>query len=143
MDYIKEQKKLIREEKRLQKLGNENPVCCLCGYLDPIGLIKADKTLLEKHHLAGRHEGPTVLVCRNCHAKLTDIQVYEYGEFIEPDRNPLEISASYVNGVGIFLSLLAVSLIIFAKWLLELSKRVDESIFEGLPYPLGGGFINE
>lgn len=142
MDYTEEQRKLLRNEKRLQKLGSDKPVCCLCGYADPISLIKADRTLLEKHHLAGRHEGPIVPLCRNCHAELTEIQQSEDRKFNAPERSPLEAAAAFLEGLAVVFRYLAESLAYLANWLFELNTRVEDGTYEGLPYPLGRGVSN-
>lgn len=142
MEYFDEQKELLRQEAQLQKLGSDKPVCCLCGYADPTGLIKADKTLLEKHHLAGRHEGPTVLVCRNCHAELTDVQQSDDKRFNSPDRTPLVTAAAFLEGLANFFKLLAITLTYLANWLFNLDVKIDEGIYSDLPFHLGGGVIS-
>src|SRR3954451_19355503 len=43
-------------------------VCACCR------LLAQGRDVLETHHLAGGHTGPTVLVCGNCHAELSDCQ---------------------------------------------------------------------
>ena len=142
MEYSVEQQDLLRNEKRLQNLGSDKPVCCLCGYFDPIGLIPVSNTLLEKHHLAGRHEGPVVPVCRNCHAELTEIQQFHDKKFNSPERTPIETAAAFLNGLSVFLSFLAATLRYLANWLFDLDKRIDSNVYEGIPFPLGGGIIN-
>jgi hypothetical protein len=51
-----------RRQRALERLGNNNPRCVICGCDDPIAL--------ELHHVAGRAFGDdTVPVCRNCHRR--------------------------------------------------------------------------
>ncbi len=65
MDKVKCQ----RERRRLaalERLGTEKPRCH-CGEDNP--------HCLERHHLAGQaYDDDTVIVCRNCHRKLSDLQ---------------------------------------------------------------------
>lgn len=46
--------------------------CLICGYSNPIGLVWADKTLLEEHHVLGAANNDDVRVplCRNHHAEI-------------------------------------------------------------------------
>lgn len=66
MDEI-DRKHEIRRQAALDRLGTNNPCCVICG--------ETDWRVLERHHLAGRaHDKTTVIVCRNCHRKLSDAQ---------------------------------------------------------------------
>ena len=54
-----------RRCRALRRLNSEEPKCCLCG--------EADWRCLEAHHLAGQaFDATTVVVCRNCHRRLSD-----------------------------------------------------------------------
>lgn len=56
-----------RRQQALQRLGCDDPRCIYCGESDPL--------CLEKHHIAGQaYHDVTVIVCRNCHRKLSDKQ---------------------------------------------------------------------
>lgn len=56
-----------RRQQALQRLGCDDPRCVYCGESDPL--------CLEKHHIARRaYHDATVIVCRNCHRKLSDKQ---------------------------------------------------------------------
>ena len=56
-----------RRERRLEKLGTDNPHCAVCG--------NGDDRVLELHHIAGRkHDDLLVIVCGNCHQVLSDDQ---------------------------------------------------------------------
>ncbi len=56
-----------RNQRAHERLGSNKPRCVICGYDDPLAL--------ELHHLAGRaFDDETVLVCRNCHRRLSDWQ---------------------------------------------------------------------
>ena len=46
----------------------DNRVCAACGEDDP-------RVLKEEHHTFGRENGPdTIVLCRNCHDKITAVQ---------------------------------------------------------------------
>ncbi len=54
-----------RKQRALQRLGADDPQCMTCG--------EADWRCLELHHIAGRaYDDSTVILCRNCHRKLSD-----------------------------------------------------------------------
>lgn len=63
----KEVAREIRKQRRLEKLGSNSPLCGDCG--------EADWRCLELHHVAdfGCDDG-TVILCRNCHRKVSDEQ---------------------------------------------------------------------
>jgi hypothetical protein len=73
-----------RETRRLERLGSGPLVCILCGYTDAVALIAVKpewllangvpRTLFERHHFLGEVHDPNakVLICRNCHAKVTE-----------------------------------------------------------------------
>lgn len=57
----------IRRQRAIQRLGRNNPRCVRCGEDDPL--------CLELHHIAGQaFDDTTVIQCRNCHRKLSDMQ---------------------------------------------------------------------
>lgn len=60
-------RKEARKQTRLEKLGTNEPRCGTCG--------EPDWRCIELHHVAdlGRDEA-TVLICRNCHRKVSDDQ---------------------------------------------------------------------
>ena len=56
-----------RRQARLERLGTNTPRCPCCG--------ETDDRVFEAHHIAGRRHDPrTVLLCANCHRKVTDDQ---------------------------------------------------------------------
>jgi hypothetical protein len=56
-----------RKQRRLEKLGTNNPRCPLCG--------ETDWRCMEVHHVAGQaRDSVTVTICANCHRKRTDEQ---------------------------------------------------------------------
>ena len=98
----------------LERLGTSHPVCVACGEDDP--------RCLEAHHIAGRaFDDQTVLVCRNCHRKLSDAQRDHAGKIGNPP-SLLETLAHYLLGLGDILHLVADRLKQFAKELLAMIK---------------------
>lgn len=65
----KELAREIRKQRRLEKLGTNNPRCGTCG--------ECRWQAIERHHVAGRKcdAATTVLSCRNCHRVLSDDQI--------------------------------------------------------------------
>jgi hypothetical protein len=54
-----------KKQRALQRLGTDRPQCATCG--------ESDWRCLELHHIAGRaYDDSTVILCRNCHRKLSD-----------------------------------------------------------------------
>lgn len=84
----KELAREIRKQRRLEKLGSNAPVCGTCG--------ECDYRVLEKHHVAGRkHDPDTVVICRNCHRKVSDDQ--KDHPTVEPGSDPM------LHTIGLFL----------------------------------------
>jgi len=56
-----------RRQARLERLGDLDPACVVCG--------ESDDRVLQRHHLPGHSFGDElVTVCANCHYKLSDSQ---------------------------------------------------------------------
>jgi hypothetical protein len=69
-----------RKQAAFKRLGTNTPKCVLCP--------EDDWRCLDLHHVAGREYGDdVVIVCRNCHARLSDAQ-YDHPEKIwePPER---------------------------------------------------------
>ena len=61
-DFSKDER---RKWAAFRRLGTNDPRCVLCG--------ESDWRCLELHHVAGRAYGAqTVILCRNCHRKVSD-----------------------------------------------------------------------
>jgi len=92
-----------RLRKAMERLGDGNPICKCCPESDP--------RCLERHHIAGRQfSDATVILCRNCHRKLSDAQ---YDDPPRHDRSPpedMERVGHFLLGLGNFLSRLAITL---------------------------------
>ena len=56
-----------RRQRALERLGTDDPCCAICA--------ENDWRCLELHHIAGQaFDDTTMIVCRNCHRKLSDMQ---------------------------------------------------------------------
>jgi len=65
-----------------------------------------DHIILERHHIPGHHEGETIIVCRNCHARLTDTQLAWPKELFCDNRNDVTKAVAFFMGLGAILTLL-------------------------------------
>jgi hypothetical protein len=104
-------KKQLREQRKINELGTREAKCQICGEEDIFSMatekVKATKSILEKHHLLGKHEGEEIIVCLNCHARLTDEQL-DYPEGVMADNRTEEMKAvHYFLAVGSILVVLA------------------------------------
>ena len=85
-------KREIRRQRALDRLGSSTPRCMHCGEDNP--------HCLEGHHVAGRaNDDEIVIVCRNCHRKLSDDQRDH-----PPNRgmppNPLDQTGRFLLGLA-------------------------------------------
>lgn len=96
-----------REQARLRRLGSSNPNCGCCP--------EYDSRCLERHHLAGRNNDPdfTVIVCRNCHRKLSDDQLDHPADASPEDR--LAQIAHFMWGLADLLALIVQKLREYAE----------------------------
>ena len=101
-----------RRLRALERLGTSHPVCVTCGEDDP--------RCLEAHHIAGRaFDDQTVLVCRNCHRKLSDAQKGHPRKIGDPPSS-LEQIAHFLLGLMDIFQLIIDRVKAFAVELLEI-----------------------
>jgi hypothetical protein len=106
--------KEARRQKRFERFGTNHPVCVNCG--------ENDDRCLELHHIAGRvHSEDTVILCRNCHRKVSDDQ---------KDHPKCETTATKGQSIGYqqlgladLFALLAISLKETGEYLIEADKE--------------------
>ncbi len=89
---------------RMSQLGSDE-TCALCGYSDPAALKAVNRTTLEEHHPGGRKNDPewTITLCRNCHARLTDLNL-RYGVSMKEPKDDLERAQNRVRGCAVLLA---------------------------------------
>jgi hypothetical protein len=104
-------KKEIRKQKRLEKLGSNNPVCITCG--------EDDWRCLEEHHIAGQAYDDTLSnICRNCHRKLSDDQIDHPKAISKPPMTHERIGHLLI-GLADFFALLVEKLREFGQFLIQ------------------------
>jgi hypothetical protein len=103
-----------RKLKALDRLGTDHPICVCCG--------ETDWRCMELHHLEGEDFGKTlVIVCRNCHRKLSDVQKDHPQKLGESPMN-LEIIGQFLRGLADALILIAEKLVEFSEYLIEQAR---------------------
>ena len=114
-----------RRARKAAALG-EHKVCMRCGYPNPVGLIPPGHTVLEEHHVVGRHHDRklTGTYCRNCHAelgeKLDDIDFPE-----KRQSNVLDRLVAMLRAFAQFLIDAGEHMIEWAEWLAQLALGLD------------------
>lgn len=101
----------IRKQRRLEKLGCNSPLCGECG--------ESDWRCLELHHPAdfGCDDG-TVILCRNCHRKVSDDQ--KSHPAFDPAADPtLHAIGRFLLGLADLLRLAIEKLTAFGLMLIE------------------------
>lgn len=112
-----------KKQRALHRLGTDDPRCITCG--------EADWCCLELHHIAGRaYDDGTVILCRNCHRKLSDPS-----ENSDAPADPplLERVGRFLLGLAALLLMLAAKLKTFGDELLAAAKHCPA------PYGWNGG----
>jgi hypothetical protein len=109
--------------RRLKRLGPE-PVCVLCGYSNPFGLIPVKRKVLEDHHVVLKvHDSRLIVpICRNCHAEITErLQQEGISPYFEPDSG--KRVALMLVALAVFFELLAPAL---RRWADSLKEKTNE-----------------
>lgn len=117
----------VRKLRRARRLG-DGAVCVLCGKESPEALMRVGRSLLEAHHLGGavNDDMLVVVVCRNCHAELTEAQHDSCIELRrDRDRVPLQRLEAVLRGLADFFELLALRLRTWADELAHVVSVLD------------------
>lgn len=116
----------LRKERPARRV-RAGAVCVACGEADPV-VLKAGKSVIEAHHIAGRANDPgtTVDLCLNCHRKVTNSQ-RDVGVPLsaDPSRGLLERVIAWLRGLAVFLQHLAGKMIDLAHQLERLLLSLD------------------
>ena len=85
-----------RRQRRLAILGTENPCCAICG--------ETSLECLEIHEIAGfkRDADTRVIVCRNCHRKLTS-RLMGAGIPMLRENCPLQRTGNWMRALAVTL----------------------------------------
>jgi hypothetical protein len=95
---------------RLARREASRPRCYLCGKRTPHG-IHVRRSLVEVHHIVGQHYDPdaTVLLCRECHHKVTEAN-RSAGASMHPPASVLEAIISVLRSSGTWMPLVGTRL---------------------------------
>jgi hypothetical protein len=106
-------KSAIRLERAHERLGTNTPRCIRCG--------ENYAHCLEEHHIAGRamHDD-VVIMCRNCHRKLSETQK-DHPQPQSKSPSPLEVIGRYLLGLADLFRLIVERLDQFGRTLIELA----------------------
>jgi len=122
-DKEREIRRDVRRRRALERLGTESPRCVICGEDDPL--------VLELHHLPGQAFGNSlVIVCRNCHRKLSDRQK-DHAEKIAEPPDALESIAHFMLGLADLFEFLIKTLRDFAAQLLDRADPNKDNVEPG------------
>lgn len=123
--------RLLRKERRLQRLGFPNPKCAIpwCPEGDFLKLVPLSKLspvlqqkLIEGHHVGGRKAGNwKVPLCKNHHMKASDRQ-YDWDEQLRFPATEQERTAAYAQGQAEILRLEAQERLAAADMLEEVEQ---------------------
>lgn len=107
----------IRHEKAACRLGGKDKLCIHCG--------EDDVRCLELHHLAGqKYHDDVVPLCRNCHRKISDMQL-DHPDDLEA-AIPLMFSIGrYLMGVADFILMIAYRLKEFGEQLIAWAQGYE------------------
>lgn len=108
-----------RRQRRLRRLGSNNPACGTCG--------ETDDRCLELHHVAdyGRDDA-VVRICRNCHRKVSDDQK-DHPAFDKSADPTLDRIGHFMLGIADLLSVIVEKLIEFGYILIGMAAPHNAS----------------
>ena len=114
-----------RKQRRLEILGTNDPLCCLCG--------QRDWRCLELHHPSDHgRDGTLVTVCRNCHRTMSDDQK-SHPPF-DPNAEPMpDAIGHFLLGLADMLRTIGPKLYDFGLALIEHAKPVIDGDDQSLP----------
>jgi hypothetical protein len=124
-----------RRARRERTLG-PGAACALCGYANPDGLLRVKCSLLEAHHVCARANDPelTVVLCRNCHAEVTEGQRAAGVSFGAPPTVLHQFVAALAS-LAVFLLDLGQRLAAWSEALAALVPKLDLALPEWRSWP--------
>lgn len=113
-----------RRAKRLEALGETEPICVICARTDPMLLRPMKKRLLEEHHVVGRSNDPdlTVAICFNCHADVTE-RLRQAGVSMDKQTDRLNFASHVFRAFSVHLRVLSEACWKYAKWIEQQDTR--------------------
>ena len=104
-----------RRQKAFDRLGTDRPMCACCP--------ETDWRCMELHHLEGKDFGKTlIIVCRNCHRKLSDSQKDHTTTKLGTPPATIETIGQFLQGLADLMLLLAEKLWEFGEYLREQAR---------------------
>lgn len=115
---INSQKPHLNQEARrqaaLQRLGCDDPRCVRCGESEPL--------CLEQHHIGGQaYDDAVVILCRNCHRKVSDMQ-RDHPPKVGDPPSLCEQAGHFLLGIADLFAILIEKCRAFGNALIELAK---------------------
>jgi hypothetical protein len=115
-----------RAQMALERLGTNDPRCFFCPCDDPLAL--------ELHHIAGRGcDDDLVIVCRNCHRRLSDWQKDHHPPEKGTPPSDRERIVHFLLGLADMFELLVKRLREFAEKLFALENQSQDQSGEAQP----------
>jgi hypothetical protein len=112
-----------RKQAAYERLGTNNPRCICCG--------EDHWECLELHHMGGKKNSEfTVIICRNCHRRLSNLQK-DYPKQDQPPKDLLEAVGFFLLGLADFFLLLIEKLKEFGYALIDRARAAPTT--EGAP----------
>ena len=108
----------LRKARRLEALGESEPMCIVCGREDPMQLRPEKRTLLEQHHPLGKSNDPdlTVPLCLNCHAEVTE-RLRQAGVSMDRQKQPISFASHVFRAFSVHFRLLSEACWKYARWM--------------------------
>lgn len=108
-----------RKQRRHEALGTNEPRCGTCG--------ERDWRCIERHHPSDfRRDETTVLICRNCHRKLSDDQK-DHPAFDPNADKMLDSIGHFLLGLADMLRIVIERLYVFGRALIESGECANET----------------
>ncbi len=97
-----------RKASRIEMLGTDQPICLLCGCLEPMVLRRVTRRFREQHHVVGRaHDSElTLALCFNCHALVTE-NLHKAGVSMKPESNLIKFAEIVFRAFAVHFKLLS------------------------------------
>ena len=117
----------VRKRAWKQRFGPK-PVCVLCRFDQPEGLTLVSWSMIDVQHVHGAKHDPDlkVPICRNCHARITELNRQAGASMTEP-ANLLEHLLTVLRALGAFFRLLGEALLKLAEKLYYFILSLTES----------------
>ncbi len=116
---------IVRAARRQRRIGPDEK-CLLCVYANPVALSRVNRTLLDEHHVSGiaNSEDLTVVLCRNCHAEVTE-DLRQGGVSMKPPTTIIDRAIQLLKGLQTFWPKVNSAIGDVVLWLEGFAKGLD------------------